>query len=405
MTRAPRSSRRSAMRLALAAVSIAVIAACGGAKSGGSATAASTDSSGGDVAPESADVIAPPTRAPGATIGIPAQVTVRFGGTPSAEQAGLFAADVQGFFRDENIDVLFDPLGPGGDPFVTVAGAEPADFMIGWLPAVFEVRAKGGDQVVIAQIVRRSDTRLVALAGGTLKSAKDLKGVPTALLEGDRGVELAAAMAAAGLAPATDLVASTDPFDPSALLDGTLKAAEVGARDGYAAILETPDATTGKQLPASGLTSIDLGTEHGVLQDAIVVRASWLADPKNADVAVRFLRAVFRGWAYCRDDAAGCAQFAVDAGSERGLGHQAWMMNETNGLIWPAPDGIGAMDPTGWDRTAAALQAAGRLAAAPDNAADRTDIAAKAREGLKDLDLMGAGFTKAADVPITPNGE
>ena len=36
-------------------------------------------------------------------------------------------------------------------------------------------------------------------------------------------------------------------------------------------------------------------------------------------------------------------QFTVDAGSTLGLGHQRWMMNEINPLIWPSPDGIGSM--------------------------------------------------------------
>src|SRR3989304_1127006 len=76
-----------------------------------------------------------------------------------------------------------------------------------------------------------------------------------------------------------------------------------------------------------------------MLQDALFARASLLAEGNNRDVAVRFVRASLKGWIYCRDHAADCVQYTTDAGSTLGAGHQAWMMNEVNALLWPRPDG------------------------------------------------------------------
>ena len=88
-----------------------------------------------------------------------------------------------------------------------------------------------------------------------------------------------------------------------------------------------------------------------MLQDALFARADWLAQPGNEDVATRFLKASFQGWIYCRDNPADCIQYTVNAGSQLGAGHQAWMMNEINPLIWPSPNGIGIMDPALWQQT------------------------------------------------------
>ena len=82
-----------------------------------------------------------------------------------------------------------------------------------------------------------------------------------------------------------------------------------------------------------------------MLQDALFARESWLKQPGNEDVATRFLRASFQGWIYCRANPDDCIQYTVNAGSKLGAGHQRWMMNEINPLVWPSPNGIGIMDP------------------------------------------------------------
>ena len=115
-----------------------------------------------------------------------------------------------------------------------------------------------------------------------------------------------------------------------------------------------------------------------MLQDAIYARASWLAQPGNEDVAVRFLKASFQGWIYCRDNPADCVQYTLKNGSTLGAGHQAWQMNEVNALVWPSPNGIGIMDPALWQQTVDVSLGAGIIKAAPPADAYRTDLAQKA---------------------------
>jgi NitT/TauT family transport system substrate-binding protein len=89
-----------------------------------------------------------------------------------------------------------------------------------------------------------------------------------------------------------------------------------------------------------------------MLEDGIFATADWLKDPKNQDIATRFLRASFKGWMYCRDNPDACVDIVVKHGPALGKNHQQWQMNEINRLIWPSPNGIGIMDDAAWQRTA-----------------------------------------------------
>ena len=139
-----------------------------------------------------------------------------------------------------------------------------------------------------------------------------------------------------------------------------------------------------------------------MLQDAIFVRKAWLEEGSNRDVAVRFLRASFKGWIYCRENPDDCIQYTVDAGSQLGAGHQRWMMNEINPLIWPSPLGIGVMDPVFWGQTVRVAKQAGIIQSDPTIDAYTTDLAEEALEGITE-DTIGEGFEKGT-VEVTPGG-
>ena len=91
------------------------------------------------------------------------------------------------------------------------------------------------------------------------------------------------------------------------------------------------------------------------------------------------------------------------AGSTLGAGHQAWMMNEINPLIWPSPNGIGQMPADSYQQTVDVALDAGILSAAPESGAYRTDLSERARQGLEG-DQNGNNFQKGT-VTVTPGGE
>jgi NitT/TauT family transport system substrate-binding protein len=139
-----------------------------------------------------------------------------------------------------------------------------------------------------------------------------------------------------------------------------------------------------------------------MLQDAIFVRKAWLDEGTNRDVAVRFVRASLRGWIYCRDNPDDCVKYTTDAGSQLGAGHQRWMMNEVNALIWPSPLGVGVLDPVFYSQTVRVSKSAGIIKNDPSPDAYDASIAEEALQGITD-DTKGESFEKAT-VEVTPGG-
>jgi NitT/TauT family transport system substrate-binding protein len=173
----------------------------------------------------------------------------------------------------------------------------------------------------------------------------------------------------------------------------------------YAQVLEADNPKTpGELYQPEDLNVIDyneVGT--AMLQDALWAREAWLAEAGNEDIAVRFLRASFRGWMFCIDNQDACIQYTVDAGSTLPAGHQRWMMNEILPLVWPSPDGIGQMPEDFYTDTVQISKDAGIIPGDPDEGAFRTDLAEQAREGIEG-DVTGADFVKGT-VEVTPGGE
>ena len=139
-----------------------------------------------------------------------------------------------------------------------------------------------------------------------------------------------------------------------------------------------------------------------MLQDALFAREAWLNEGNNRDVAVRFVRASLKGWIYCRDNPADCIQYTTDAGSQLGAGHQAWMMNEVNALVWPSPEGVGMLDPIAWNQTVQVAKGQGIIKQDPSTSAYDTSIVTDAWVGIEG-DAKGESFTKGT-VEVTPGG-
>ena len=196
------------------------------------------------------------------------------------------------------------------------------------------------------------------------------------------------------------------PFDMNLFLQRQVDAAAAMTYNELAQVLESKNPKTGKLYQPSDLNVIkmeDAGT--GMLEDGIFVRGDWIANKDNQATAKKFLAASFKGWAYCRDHLQECTQIVVDNGPTLGKGHQTWMMNEINALIWPTPNGIGVMDKAAFNRTAQIAQQFKVISKAPSGDAYRTDIAQDAVDELdaEGVDVSGSDWKKA-DIKVTPGG-
>ena len=321
--------------------------------------------------------------------------------------AGYFAAQEQGYYAAEGLDVNILDGGPDVVPQAVGSASDGPEFTISWVPKVLEARVapdSPSDLVDIAQVFQRSGTLSVSWKDNNITSPSDFAGKKIGVWDFGNEFEVTAAARAVGLEENVDYTKVIQPFDMSLLLNREIDVAEAMIYNEYAQVLEAENPDTGNLYQPGDLNIInynDVGT--AMLQDAIFARASWLAVSGNEDIATKFLRASFRGWIYCRDHADDCVQYTINAGSTLGAGHQKWMMNEINALVWPSPNGIGMLDSNLWQQTVDISVQSGIIAQAPPAEAYRTDLAQAALDGISE-DAKGAGFQKGT-VEVTKGGE
>ncbi len=324
--------------------------------------------------------------------------------------AGYYAAVDQGFYADEGLDVtiLEGAVEIVPQQVVTSGGAE---FGIAWVPKVLESSEAGANLVNIAQVFQRSGTLEVSFVDTGIESVEDFRGMRIGTWGFGNEHELFAAMRAMDIDPNNpeDVTVVQQPFDMSLLLNGELDAAEAMTYNEYAQVLEAVNPDTGELYQPEDLNVInfnDVGT--GMLQDHVFVNADWLAEEGNADLAVSFLKASFRGWIYCRDNPDECVEIVLENGSTLGESHQTWQLNEISKLIWPSPEGIGVMDADQWAQTVAVALEGEVISEEPSEGAYRSDLAAAALESLgmsmPDTDVTGEDW-EPVEVMLRPGGE
>jgi len=320
--------------------------------------------------------------------------------------AGYYAALAQGFYADEGLDVTILEGAVEIVPQQVVAAGE-AEFGIAWVPKMLASREAGADLVNIAQIFQRSGTLQVAWADAGIASVEDWAGKRVGTWGFGNEWEVFAALRQAGIEPddASQVTIVQQPFDMALLLNREIDLAQAMTYNEYAQLLEATNPETGDLYQPEDFMVFnynDIGT--AMLQDHVFARDAWLAEEGNEEIAVRFLRASFRGWIFCRDNPDECVNIVLENGPTLGEGHMRWQLNEVNDLIWPSPQGIGIMDEAAYQQTVDISTEFAVVTQAPDEAAYRTDLAQQALDGLTDADTTGESFQKL-DVEVTPGGE
>ncbi len=315
--------------------------------------------------------------------------------------AGYYAAKALGYYADEGLDVniLEGAVDIVPQQVVATGGVE---FGLAWVPKALVSNEEGAGLVNVAQVFQRSGTLMVSWADSGIESPEDWEGKVIGNWGFGNEFELTAAIEKFGVTPA-ELVAQN--FDMEALLNREIDAAEAMIYNEYAQVLEAINEETGELYQPSDLNVIDfneVGT--AMLQDAVWVTQGYADD--NPDVVERFLKASFKGWIYCRDNAEECADIVLQAGPTLGRSHQIWQMNEINGLIWPSPGGIGVMDRALWDQTIEVATSQGVIAADPGPGAFETKFAEAAVAALEaeGLDVTGANW-QPIEVQLAEGGE
>ena len=371
--------------LALGMVLALAAAACGG---GGATNAPSTGTG---------PTAGPGTGAPPSTAAELTPVKLQLQWVTQAQFAGYYAAVDQGYYEEAGLDLEILIGGPQVNN-VQVVASGGAQIGVAWLPNMLRSREgdSGTDLVSISQIFSRSGTRMVSFKDSGIATPEDMLGKKIGSWLGGNEPELFAAITKAGSDPTAENIIQQN-FDMSGLLSGDLDVAQAMIYNEYAQVLEAVNPDTGELYTADDLNVIDFNDPSvatAMLQDQVFASAAWLAEEGSEDVATRFLTASYRGWIYCRDNAQACVDLVLEEGSQLGASHQAWQMNEINGLIWPSTAGIGQFDQAAYDQTVEIAVTYGVLTAEPDADATRSDLAEAAWSALPSgTDGNGAAWT------------
>jgi NitT/TauT family transport system substrate-binding protein len=329
-----------------------------------------------------------------------------------AQFAGYFAAVQQGYYRDAGLDVQILEGGTDIVPQTQLAQGH-ADYAIAWVPKALQSREQGANITDVGQVFQRSGTLQVSFKDKNITTAANLKGEKVGNWGFGNEFELFAGMTKAGLNPGKDVTLAQQQFDMQALLKGDIDAAQAMIYNEYAQVLEAKNPKTGQLYQPSDFNEIDWNKEGtAMLQDAIWASTDKLQNDKAyQDQTVKFLQASFKGWIYCRDNPEKCRDIVVARGSKLGASHQLWQMNEINKLIWPSPNGIGMVDKGAWDQTVKIAEQTKNqdgdtvLTKPPEGLAYTNDYARKALAALKEegADTTGADF-KPITVTLKPGG-
>jgi len=336
------------------------------------------------------------------------KVTLQLKWVTQAQFAGYYAAAAQGYYKAQGLDVNIKVGGPNITPETVVVGGG-ADLGLDWLPNLFATNEKGGGLVSVAQVFPRSGMTEITWKKSGINTIAKLKGKKVGVWCCGNQPELYAALTKNGISPTNskDVTIFNQPFDMTAFLSNQINAAAAMTYNELAQVLETKNPKTGKLYKLSDLNVFkmsDAGT--GMLEDNVFVTSKWLQSTANQATLVKFLKASFLGWIYCRDNPSKFVDIVLKNGPTLGRGHQAWQMNEINRLIWPNSMGIGVVPQAAVDATANIAKTYGVIKSTP--AAGTTDYR-WANKALAELKGTGVNVTgkkwKAAVVVVTPGGK
>src|SRR5437763_3551110 len=327
------------------------------------------------------------------------KVTLELKWVTQAQFAGYYAAKAKGYYKQAGLDVNIKVGGPDITPETVVAGGQ-AEFGLDWLPSLLAIRDQGTKLVNIAQVFTRSGMTEITWKDSGINSIAKMRDKKVGNWLGGNQYELFAALVRAGMDPNRNkgVTVVKQPFDMGLFLNRQIDAASAMTYNELAQVLESKNPKTGKLTKLSELNVIKMeGIGTGMLEDGVFTTESWISDPAHQAIAKKFLAASFKGWAYCRDNVKDCVNIVLAQGLTLLKMHQTWQMNEINALIWPAPKGIGIMNPKDYAFTAKTTAKYNHLKKVPGHEAYRTDLAKAAQAAVKKqgFDIYGKHWKKA----------
>jgi len=263
-------------------------------------------------------------------------ITVQLRWTHQAQFAGMYAADLQGYFAEQGLAVTFLEGMPTTD-FIGVVLDDKAQFGITNADSLIIARSQGKPVTAIATIYQRSPSVFITLANSGITRPQDFIGKRISVL-GVQELEIQLHDMLDFLGLDHDAVILTQhSYDYDQLVSGGV---DVQAYYATGGLQRLQDAGIEVNLIYPG----DYGVHH--TGDCIAVSDAFL--DQNPDLAVRFLRAFTRGWRYTIEHQDQALQATMRYALESDPDLQRSMLTATIPLISTGSHQIGSIDTRAW---------------------------------------------------------
>ncbi|HKI53136.1 MAG TPA: ABC transporter substrate-binding protein [Anaerolineales bacterium] len=261
-------------------------------------------------------------------------VTVQLQWTHQVQFAGLYAADQNGYFTEEGLDVTFLEGGAGVDRLSPLMDGK-AQFSMATADEIILWRVEGSPVRTVAIIYRRSPILFIALKQTGITKPQDFAG-KTIRVTANLVSSLHAMTTRVGILPNqyTEVVL---PSDMEMFASG-----EVPIWGGF---------TTGFAVSARE-AGLEFNTiypdDYGVhfYADSLFTTDDFIA--KNSDLVLRFLRATLKGWTYAVEHPAEVGTMVLKYSPKADINLENEKMTASIPLINTGEDFIGWMKPEIW---------------------------------------------------------
>ena len=244
---------------------------------------------------------------------------------PQSEFMGFYAADAQGYYKDEGLTVT---IVPGGGDITETAAVNSGMAQIGITPFanLMLAKAEGMDFIQVFQVYQHSPLVLIAKKESGITSGADFT---EATKVGNWGLgyeyEVLALLQKYNLPP----VFMNQDFTMNAFDSGELDVAsamvynELGlVRNSYEGALGYGDSINVITMDSEGVS---------MTGDSIFVNKKWAEE--NRETLIKFLRASINGWKFACENIDAAAETVFKAGSSVSIEHQKYMAGQVAGLV------------------------------------------------------------------------
>lgn len=266
----------------------------------------------------------------------PDEVTVQLKWVHQAQFAGLYEAQENGYYAEENINVKFLEGGPDIDKFEPLINGQ-ADFTLDSPENLIKKRSQGIQIKAVAAIYRRSATVFISMADSGIINPRDFLDKKIAVLENQPyEIQLFSLIKKLGL-------------DLSRLRLEPHDSEFIGFYNGDVDITVTYLTGPVQKMKEDGYKiNLIFPSDYGIHFYSDILIATEDLISQNPDLITRFLRATLKGW----KDAIGDTEAAVETTLKyvkiKDHDLQSTMMNSQVPLIHTGEDQIGWMKDEEW---------------------------------------------------------